>query len=75
MSGQSGEVSNTPCGAPVKIAQVFTPVEYDTGHTCQRPAGHQGVHRWQQRWESVSPREVEAELVRDYEKWDKPDDE
>jgi hypothetical protein len=63
------------CGQPVKIAAAFTPVVTDTGHTCQRVAGHEGIHRWSAKWENVSPAEVEAELAREYEKWDKPDDE
>jgi hypothetical protein len=63
------------CGAPVTIPGVFTPVESDTGHLCQRAAGHPGPHRWSARWEDSAPEEVEAELQADYEKWDKPDDE
>jgi hypothetical protein len=75
MSPETAEVSNQPCGEPVKFPLVLTPVEHDTGHRCQRLAGHAGVHRWQQRWAGRPPREVEAELARDYEKWDKPEDE
>lgn len=69
------EVSNEPCGAPVTVPGVFSATERDTGHRCQRAAGHEGVHRWSERWAGASPREVEAELLRDYEKWDKPEDE
>ncbi|HZG94742.1 MAG TPA: hypothetical protein VEZ46_08525 [Mycobacteriales bacterium] len=69
------EISNEPCGLPVNIPGVFSPVTRDTGHVCQRAAGHAGVHRWSAQWTGVSPREVEAELQRDYEKWDKPEDE
>jgi hypothetical protein len=75
MSDQPAELSDQPCGAPVTIPNAFTPVVHDTGHLCQRPAGHSGPHRWQQRWEGASPRQVEAEIAADYEKWDKPDDE
>jgi hypothetical protein len=63
------------CGQPVTIAAAFTPVVTDTGHTCLRAAGHEGIHRWSAKWESASPAQVEAELAAEYEKWDKDDDE
>ena len=63
------------CGAPVKIAAAFTPVVTDTGHLCQRAAGHDGIHRWSAKWEAMTPADVEAELAVDYDKWERPDDE
>jgi hypothetical protein len=53
---------------------VFTAVDFDTGRHCQRAAGHDGPHRWSATWDGWSPAEVEAELLADYEKWDKPDE-
>ncbi|MDQ1709705.1 MAG: hypothetical protein QOG49_1090 [Frankiaceae bacterium] len=69
----SGEPA-TVCGAPVVIPGVFTAVDFDTGRHCQRAAGHDGPHRWSATWDGWSPAEVEAELLADYEKWDKPDE-
>ncbi|HVF05224.1 MAG TPA: hypothetical protein VNA20_10310 [Frankiaceae bacterium] len=62
------------CGQPVTVPGVFSAVSTDTGHTCQRAAGHEGVHRWQPRWEGVSPAEVEADIARDLAAWEPSDD-
>lgn len=71
MSEAPVEAATEQCGAPVIIPGVLH--NRDSGHRCQRLAGHDGVHRWQERWEGSSPLEVEAELRREYEKWDKED--
>lgn len=63
------------CGEPVRVPGVFSATETDTGHVCQREAGHGGPHRWQARWESSSPAEVEAEIERDRLAWDADPDE
>jgi hypothetical protein len=59
---------------PVTVAGVFSWNEVDTGHTCQREAGHPGVHRWQQRWTGLAPHEVEVEIARDLAAWEPSDD-
>ena len=58
------------CGQPVTVPGVFSAVSTDTGHRCQRESGHEGVHRWQARWEGVSTAEVEAEIARDLATWE-----
>lgn len=63
------------CGQPVTVPGVFSAVSNDTGHTCQREAGHAGVHRWQAKWEGVPPGEVEAAIARDLATWEPADDE
>lgn len=63
------------CGRPVTVPGVFSATEADLGRLCQREAGHAGPHRWQQRWEGVSPERVEAEIERDRLAWDADDDE
>jgi hypothetical protein len=63
------------CGEPVTVQGVFSPVATNTGHLCQREAGHEGVHRWQARWDGMSTAQVEAEIARDLAAWEPPDDE
>lgn len=62
------------CDEPVTVTGVFSSVVTDTGHRCQRESGHDGVHRWQARWEGVPPHEVEAEIARDLAAWEAPED-
>lgn len=62
------------CDQPVTVAGVFSTVSNDTGHRCQREAGHAGVHRWQAKWEGLPTYEVEAEIARDLAAWEPPDD-
>lgn len=62
------------CDQPVTVAGVFSSVSTDTGYRCQRLAGHEGVHRWQPKWESARPEEVEAEIARDLAAWEPEDD-
>lgn len=75
MTASTSDSPAAVCGKPVVFPGVFTAVETDLGHDCQRAAGHDGPHRWSPNWEDVAPAQVEAELKADYEKWDKPDDE
>ena len=63
------------CDQPVTVPGVFSAVTSDTGRRCQRPAGHDGVHRWQPRWEGMSPEAVEAEIARDLATWEPAEDE
>ena len=74
MTASPSDLSASACGAPVTIPGVFTSVVTDTGRRCQRVAGHDGPHRWSQRWAGVTPVEVEAELAAEFEKWDKPEE-
>lgn len=62
------------CGQPVTVPGVFSSVSTDTGHACQREAGHEGPHRWQARWEGLSPAAVEADIARDLATWEPSDD-
>lgn len=62
------------CGEPVTVPGVFSTASTDLGRLCQREAGHAGPHRWQARWESVPPAEVEAELERDRLAWEPDED-
>ena len=41
---------------------------------CVRPAGHEGQHRWSERWERMDPAEVEAEIEADRRKWEPDED-
>jgi hypothetical protein len=63
------------CGEPVTVPGVFSATETDTGHACQREAGHGGPHRWQARWAALSPAQVEEEIERDRLAWDADPDE
>ena len=63
------------CDAPVTVPGVFSTTESDLGRRCARAAGHEGPHRWQARWESAPPGDVEAEIARDAQEWDTPEDE
>jgi hypothetical protein len=65
----------TRCDEPVRVPGVFSATETDTGHRCQRVAGHDGPHRWQARWAGLPPEQVEAEIARDLAEWEPPDDE
>ena len=62
------------CGEPVRVPGVFSATQTDTGHRCQREAGHRGVHRWQAKWAGVPPYEVEADIARDLAAWEPSDD-
>jgi hypothetical protein len=62
------------CGQPVTVPGVFSSVSTDTGHTCQRLGGHEGPHRWQERWQGVPPEAVEADIARDLATWEGEDD-
>ena len=62
------------CGEPVTVPGVFSATSTDTGHRCQREAGHAGVHRWQATWAALAPYEVEAEIERDRLAWEPGDD-
>jgi len=75
MSDPASGFSASACGAPVTVAGVFTSVSTDTGNLCQRADGHDGPHRWSVGWEDTLPADVEAAILADYEKWDKPEDE
>ena len=68
-------MSESRCGAAVTVPGVFSATTSDLGRTCLRAAGHEGPHRWQQRWTAVPPGDVEAEIARDAEQWDTPEDE
>jgi len=63
------------CGQPVTVPGVFSTASTDLGQLCQREAGHAGPHRWQAKWASSSPAQVEAEIERDRLAWDAGDDE
>jgi hypothetical protein len=63
------------CGQPVSVPGVFSSTSTDTGHTCQREAGHAGPHRWQARWEGVPSSQVEAAIAADLAEWEPSDDE
>lgn len=68
-------MSDARCDAPVTVPGVFSTTETDLGRRCVRAAGHAGPHRWQPRWTGVAPAEVEAEIARDAEMWETPEDE
>jgi hypothetical protein len=74
MTDGAASSSAERCGQPVTVAAAFTPVITDTGHTCLRAAGHEGIHRWSAKWETVPPAQVEADLAAEYEKWDKDEE-
>ncbi len=52
------------CGAPVVVPGVFSSVSSDTGHRCVRAAGHDGPHRWNATWSTMTPSEVEDAVRR-----------
>ncbi|HVE63132.1 MAG TPA: hypothetical protein VNB94_04965 [Mycobacteriales bacterium] len=53
------------CGAPVVVPGVFSAASADTGRTCVRAAGHEGVHRWTAAWAALTAEQVEDEVARD----------
>jgi len=58
------------CAAPVVVLGVFSSVSGDTGHLCVRESGHDGTHRWNATWETMSPQDVEAAVRRAKAAWD-----
>ena len=62
------------CGMPVTVPGVFSNTQTDLGKLCQREAGHEGPHRWQPRWEGLSPAAVEADIARDLAEWERSAD-
>jgi hypothetical protein len=62
------------CLQSVTVPGVFSSTDTSLGRSCVRAAGHEGPHRWQQRWEALPPAEVEAEIERDREKWEGDED-
>ena len=63
------------CGAPVVVPGVFSAVSADTGHRCLRAAGHDGAHRWNATWSTMTPSEVEAAVRRADAAFDDDDEE
>ena len=62
------------CGQPVTVPGVFSATATDTGHACQRVAGHDGVHRWQAKWQGLGPEAVESDIARDLATWERDED-
>ena len=58
------------CDAPIIIESFFTSERRDTGKRCQRAAGHDGAHRWEQQWVDLTPAAVEARIAELAERWD-----